>query len=74
MEPKLRYPEWQKLCVDATAELDLKKRPERLAAAEAAIAKRIQELAASPDGHEERLAIDDALNTLRFLKRDSLPG
>lgn len=24
MEPNLRYPEWQKFCVDALAELDLK--------------------------------------------------
>jgi hypothetical protein len=68
MEPNLRYPEWQEFCVDALTELDPRQIPERVAAAKAAIARRMQELAASRDGHEERVAIDDALNALRFLR------
>jgi hypothetical protein len=72
MDPNLRYPEWQKWCVDALAEVDPKNLPERVAAAKSAIEKRVQELASSPDGHEERRAISDALNVLRFLQRDQL--
>jgi hypothetical protein len=74
MDPNLRYPEWQQPCVDALAEVDPKKLPERVTAAKSAIARRVQELASSRDGHEERRAMNDALNVLRFLEKDQLRG
>jgi DNA primase large subunit len=68
----LEYPAWQKLCQEALVELDPDKLKERVAAAEAAVFIRSQELARSSDSQAERQALRDATNSLRFLKRDVL--
>jgi hypothetical protein len=68
----LEYPAWQKVCQEALVELDPDKLKERVAAAEAAVFKRSQELAHILDAQAERQALRDVTNSLRFLKRDVL--
>jgi hypothetical protein len=68
----LECPVWQKLCREALIELDPDKLKERVAAAEAAVFMRSQELAHSSDAQAERQALRDATSSLRFLKRDVL--
>jgi hypothetical protein len=74
MEPaeSLKYPEWQKVLQEALLELDTDKLKQRVAAAETAIFKRLQAISQSSDHNVERQAIEDALASLRFLKRQSL--
>ena len=67
----LRYPEWQKPYHEALIEVDENKLGERLSAAQAAISKRLQALSGDPNHHAERQAIQDALASIRVLKRDS---
>jgi len=69
----LQWPEWQKLYQDAVVELDKVRLQERVAAAEAAICSRLRALSPAVDSRSERHAIEDALATLRILKRES-PG
>ena len=71
-ESKLRYPKWQNPCVDAVMELDPSKLLERVTVAETAIYERLRELQTSSDRAEERLAINDAMKTLRIITRDRL--
>ena len=66
------YPEWQNEYAAALVELDVKKLPERIAAAETAIFNRLQVISQSSDHQAERQAIEDALAALRVLKRDEL--
>jgi hypothetical protein len=54
---EFQYPSWQKPLQEAIDERDLQKLPEKLSAAESAIFVRMQELAASSDGHRESEAI-----------------
>ena len=70
--PKILYPEWQAAYLSALVELDPKTLFERVTAAETAIFNRLQAMSHNSDGHAERQAIEDALATLRVLKRDSL--
>jgi hypothetical protein len=70
--PKILYPAWQNEYRAAIVELDRKMLPERIAAAEAAIFKRLQHLSQGSDGFAERQAIEDALHGLRVVKRDKL--
>ena len=70
--PKLLYPEWQNEYQAALLELDSQKLAERVAATEAAIFNRLQAISQSSDHRAERQAIEDALGSLRVLKRDSL--
>jgi hypothetical protein len=70
--PRILYPEWQNEYQAAFVELDLKRLPERVAAAESAIFNRIQVISQSSDHQAERQTIDDALAALRILKRDEL--
>lgn len=59
---------WQELYQSAVLELRIEDLPQRIAAAENAIQKRIIELRSDDSGAaEERLALDDALRMLRFL-------
>jgi hypothetical protein len=67
----MQYPEWQRFCHDALVEFDQDKLPERVAAAEAAIARRLQAMEAGDDSLKERQAIADLLAILRTLKRES---
>jgi len=71
-DSELPYPKWQTPCVDAVMEFDTSKLLERINIAETAIAERLKELDASPDGAHERRAIDDAIKTLRNIKKDRL--
>jgi len=68
----LKFPEWQRQYQAALMELDRKKLPERVLEAENAIFQRLQSLAVSRNGMAERQAIEDALGSLRVLKREQL--
>jgi hypothetical protein len=70
--PKILYPEWQNEFRGALLELNREKLRERIATAEAAIFKRLQAISHDPDHAAERQAIEDALASLRVLKRDVL--
>jgi hypothetical protein len=67
-----QYPEWQKPFQDALVELDGSKLPERIAVAEAAILSRLQAMSGTGEHSSERRAIEDALSSLRVLRRESL--
>ncbi len=69
---KILYPEWQAEYQAALLELDPKRLLERVTAAETAIFNRLQAISHNSDGHSERQAIEDALSSLRVLKRDNL--
>jgi hypothetical protein len=66
------YPEWQEPYQQAVLELDQKKLGERIAAAETAISNRLRAIAGSSNHYAERQAINDAMSSLRVLKRNSL--
>ena len=71
--PKILYPEWWQCALQAALfEHDREKLLEQVRAAEAAIFNRLQAISQSPDHEAERRAIQDALASLRILKRDSL--
>jgi hypothetical protein len=69
---KILYPEWQAEYHAALLELDPKRLFERVTAAETAIFDRLQAMSHNSDGHAERQAIEDALPSLRVLKRENL--
>jgi hypothetical protein len=46
--------------------------PQLVAAAEAAIYLRLQALVNSPDGHEERASLTDAIRKLRVIQKETL--
>jgi hypothetical protein len=66
----LRFPAWQSFCVDALKEFDPPKFLALIERAEAAVLQRAKRLENFPDDrdNDERLAIVDALKSLRFLK------
>ena len=75
------YPEWQPEYQAALLELDSEnefrvrlagRSPKLVVAAETAIFKRLQAIAQSSDHQPERQAIEDALATLRVLKKNNL--
>jgi hypothetical protein len=68
--PQILYPEWQADYQAALVELDPQKLPERVQAAETAIFKRLQAISQNTDNQAERQAIEDALASLRVLKRE----
>lgn len=69
----LRFPEWEETWKDALLELDPSKLHQKVVAAEASIFERLQELSGDhADHHEERLALDDAISSLRVLKVEQL--
>ncbi len=70
--PKILYPEWQPEHLAALLELDSEKLRERVAAAETAIFNRLQAISQGSNHTAERQAIEDALASLRVLKRDNL--
>ena len=70
--PTLKFPEWQQHYLVVLTETDRKKLTDRVTDAENAIFHRLQSLAGSADHHAERQAIEDALNALRVLKRETL--
>jgi hypothetical protein len=68
--PQILYPEWQADYQAALLELDPAKLLQRLTEAETAIFKRLQIISQSSDSQIERQAIEDALASLRVLKRE----
>ena len=65
---ELRYPEWQALYQKALLEADTEKLEAKIHLAY----QRLQTISSDSDHYEERSAISDALNALRFLKLDTL--
>jgi hypothetical protein len=70
--PIILYPEWQKEFQAAILELNREKLAVRVLMAERAISKQLQALSQSSDSRGERQAIEDALSSLRLLKRHEL--
>lgn len=68
----LLYPEWQASYLAAMLENDRTKLVEKLKEAEAAIFDRLQDLSDNTKNGDERTALDDAIRSLRLLKRESL--
>jgi len=69
---RILYPHWQNEYQAAVLELDRTKLSERVAAAEAAIYTRLQQISQNSPHDPERQAIEDALAGLLVLKRDVL--
>ena len=67
-----KYPTWQRPYQEALLEVDKQQLLEKVLRAEEAIFSRLQQLQRAPDSHAERRAIEDALSSLRFLKKDQL--
>ena len=65
---------WRTLYGEALSEQDPQQLPENIARAEAAIYARIKHLKASPKNQMERQALDDALASLRAMKKRHFPG
>jgi hypothetical protein len=68
----LRYPAWQREYQAALVEADPAKLFNLIAEAEVAIFNRLQILTASRDGLAERRAIEEAIATLRVIKKENL--
>ena len=68
----LAYPNWQKPVQEALVELDKDKLKERIAAAERAIAQRLEAIERSPADRAEREAMQHALSSLRVVKKESV--
>ena len=65
---------WRTLYSEALLERDPQQLPEKIARAEAAIYARIKRLKARPKDQIERQALDDALTSLRVMKKLHFPG
>jgi hypothetical protein len=70
--PDLSYPKWQAPLQKAQLETEPQKIQEQVFQAEAAIFRRLQELALSADGHHESQAISRATNELLRIKTEKL--
>ena len=68
----LRFPQWQAEYQAALMELNHSKLLGRVTKAEYAIYRRLQSLTNTADCHPELLAIEDALASLRLLKREQV--
>jgi hypothetical protein len=68
----IKYPHWQREFEAAMREDDPQSLRRRVDAAEAALFVRLQALAESTGGDEERRAIADAIGTLRTIQREKL--
>lgn len=71
MDDEIQYPEWQTTYQEALLELDQEKFDARVAAAETTIYNRLQAIAGDSVNYAERQALQDALASLRVLKRNS---
>ena len=69
---KLKYPRWQAPLQEVIFELNRKKLGDKIQKLEALILERVLQLQLGSDGDSEQEAINDALSTLRALKRDKL--
>jgi hypothetical protein len=68
----LRFPVWDKPYQETLQEGDAANLSAKVAAAEASIFQRLQELGNSSDGHSETMAIEIALNALLAIKNEKL--
>jgi hypothetical protein len=64
----LRYPQWQEALLQVVVEMKPDGLMEKVKIAETAISKRLRELENIPGCNEERLALYNAVSTLRVLK------
>lgn len=69
---KLKYPQWQVHFEDAISESNPAQLALRVVAAEEALFLRLQRLGRDPATPEELTAIENALATLRMLKKNKL--
>jgi hypothetical protein len=68
----IEFQRWQPLFLQALQKpLGSSDLLERVKEAETEISQRIQQLRASPKGSDERLALADALNSLRYVKTEN---
>lgn len=68
---KIMYPDWQKAYEEALLEADPQQLRHRVSAAETAILRRLEAVRSVPDGRLELQAIQDALNSLSVLRRET---
>lgn len=68
----IKYPHWQREFEAAVSEGDPQSLRQRVDAAEAALFLRLQALAESAEGEQERQAISKAIGTLRAIQREKL--
>jgi hypothetical protein len=66
------YPEWQIPYQEALLEADKRTLEKKIHFAEWKIFRRLQTICADSDHHQERAAIEDALNNLLALKHNQL--
>jgi hypothetical protein len=66
------YPDWQNEYAAALLETNPQELSQRVEAAETAIYKRLQQLSQNSDHYTERQVIEDALASLKVLKRNEL--
>lgn len=67
----IMYPDWQKTYEEALLEADPQQLPHRVSSAEMAILQRLEAVRAFPDGRLELQAMQDALNSLSVLRRET---
>ena len=70
MSDELKYPKWERQFQEVVLELNHEKLTDKIQKLETAIFIRLQELQFDSDQHSERQAIDDALATIRVLKKE----
>jgi hypothetical protein len=66
----IKYPEWQQPFQEALLELNRQRLKERVAVAEKAIVRRLQSISLEQASEAERVALADALSSLRVLKKE----
>jgi hypothetical protein len=73
---EVKYPEWQGPLQEAILEFNREKLAEKLQQVEALVFERFQQLRQGTNGASERIALNDALNTLKILRQQKLdyPG
>ena len=63
-----RFPVWQHPCIDAVQELDMHKFSQRVIAAEEAVLLHAYQIENLVTDNDEKVAINDALKSLRVLR------
>jgi hypothetical protein len=64
----LRYPQWQEALLQVVVEMKPDGLMEKIKIAETAISQRLRQLESNPGSKEERVALYNAVSTLRVLK------
>lgn len=68
----LKFPQWQGPVQELVLEFDPIKLEERIRAVEVLLFDRLQQLEQENGGHDEKIALQDALSIIRIMKRDRL--